>query len=150
MDIRYYEQALDRDLTEIVVIARQDGRWLLCRPGGEEPWRFPAGPRKPGEDVHESARRLLWELTGTTDAQVEAVAAYGLHPEGEEPVYGALFFAEIRERESRVGGEARLCEGLSQLSDAGALQTELAGKVQRWLDDGNFRSEEDDLFELLC
>ena len=74
MDIRYYEQALDRDLTEIVVIARQDGRWLLCRPGGEEPWRFPAGPRKPGEDVHESARRLLWELTGTTDAQVEAVA----------------------------------------------------------------------------
>ncbi len=96
MDIRYYEQALDRDLTEIVVIARQDGRWLLCRPGGEEPWRFPAGPRKPGEDVHESARRLLWELTGTTDAQVEAVAAYGLHPEGEEPVYGALFFAEIR------------------------------------------------------
>ena len=150
MDIRYYEQALDRDLTEIVVIARQDGRWLLCRPGGEEPWRFPAGPRKPGEDVHESARRLVGEVTRTADGQGGARAGDALPSGGEEPVYGALFFAEIREREGRGGGEAQLCEGLSQLSDAGALQTELAGKVQRWLDDGNFRSEEDDLFELLC
>ena len=103
MEIRFYDQALDSDLKVAVVAARADGKWLLCRHRERATWEFPGGHRETGEDIHETARRELWEETGATDFQLEPVAAYGLFEPGKDPSYGALFFAEIREVGARPG-----------------------------------------------
>ncbi|QHE51909.1 NUDIX domain-containing protein [Pontibacillus sp. HMF3514] len=46
------------------VIARKDGRTLLCHNHKREQWELPAGKREPGETPWECAERELKEETG--------------------------------------------------------------------------------------
>ena len=153
MEIRFYDQALDRDLSIVVVAARMGEEWLLCRHRERSTWEFPGGHREPGEDVYETARRELWEETGVTDCQLEPVTAYGLFQEGEAPIFGALFFAQIREKGPRPEGfeigEDRCMGELPEELTYPEIQPALMEQVQGWLEEGNFRSEEEDLMELL-
>lgn len=153
MEIRFYEQALDSDLKFAVIAARVGGKWLLCRHRERETWELPGGHREAGEDIHATARRELWEETGAADFQLEPVAAYGVFDDGEEPSFGALFFAEVRELGARPPeseiGENRLVEGLPEAMTYPDIQPALMEQVQAWLDGGNFRSEEEDIFELM-
>ena len=95
MKIKFYDQALDSDLTYAVVCARAGEKWLLCRHRERQSWELPGGHREPGEDIHETAARELREETGVTECQMEPVAAYGVFREGEDPSFGALFFADV-------------------------------------------------------
>lgn len=153
MEIRFYDQALDSDLKVAVVAARADGKWLLCRHRERATWEFPGGHRETGEDIHETARRELWEETGATDFQLEPVAAYGLFEPGKDPSYGALFFAEIREVGARPGNseieENGLFDEFPEAMTYPHIQPKLMEQVRAWLDEGNFHSEEEDIFELL-
>ena len=153
MEIRFYDQALDSDLKFAVVAARVGSRWLLCRHQDRSTWEFPGGHRETGEDIYSAALRELWEETGVTECQLEPVAAYGLFQEGEEPSFGALFFAEVRELGERPSGfeiaEDRCVGGLPEEMTDPEIQPALMGQVQAWLAGGGFRSEEEDLMELL-
>lgn len=153
MEIRFYEQALDSDLKYAVIAARTGGKWLLCRHRERETWELPGGRREAGEDIYAAARRELWEETGAADFQLEPVAAYGVFEEGEEPSFGALFFADVRELGTRPPeseiGENRLMERLPEAATYPDIQPALMEQIQAWLDDGNFRSEEEDIFELM-
>ena len=153
MEIRFYDQALDSDLKFAVVAARVGSRWLLCRHQDRSTWEFPGGHRETGEDIYSAALRELWEETGVTECQLEPVAAYGLFQEGEEPSFGALFFAEVRELGERPSGfeiaENRCMDGLPEEMTYPEIQPALMGQVQAWLAVGGFRSEEEDLMELL-
>lgn len=103
MEIRFYDQTLDSDLKVAVVAARADGKWLLCRHRERATWEFPGGHRETGEDVHETARRELWEETGAEDFSLEPVCVYAVsqlddatgQQLGEESC-GMLYFARIR------------------------------------------------------
>ena len=153
MEIRFYDQALDSDLKFAVVAARVGSQWLLCRHQDRTTWEFPGGHRETGESIHDTARRELWEETGITDCQLEPVAAYGLFQEGEEPSFGALFFAEVRELGARPAGfeiaENRCMDSLPTEMTYPEIQPALMEQIQAWLAGGNFRSEEEDLMELI-
>ena len=97
MKIKFYDQALDSDLKYAVICARVGEKWLLCRHRERQTWELPGGHREPGEDIHETAARELREETGVTECQMEPVAAYGVFQDGEDPSFGALFFADVWE-----------------------------------------------------
>lgn len=153
MKIKFYDQALDSDLKYAVVCARAGKKWLLCRHKERKTWELPGGHREPGENIHETAARELREETGVTECQMEPVAAYGVFQEGKDPSFGALFFADVWElndlpEESEMA-ECSLMETLPEALTYPEIQPLLLEHVQQWLDGGNFRSVQDDIFELL-
>ena len=95
----------------------------------------------------------MYKRQGITDCQLEPVAAYGLFQEGEEPSFGALFFAEVRELGARPAGfeiaENRCMDSLPTEMTYPEIQPALMEQIQAWLAGGNFRSEEEDLMELI-
>ncbi|MGN8967807.1 NUDIX hydrolase [Intestinimonas sp. HCP28S3_D6] len=153
MKIKFYDQALDSDLKYAVVCAKVGERWLLCRHRERQTWELPGGHREPGENIHETAARELREETGVTECQMEPVAAYGVFQEGEDPSFGALFFADVWETAEIPSGsemaEWRLMEAIPEKLTYPEIQPALLEQVQRWLDGGNFRSVQEDIFELM-
>ena len=81
------------------------------------------------------------------------MAAYGLFEPGKDPSYGALFFAEIREVGARPGDseieENGLFDEFPEAITYPHIQPKLMEQVRAWLGEGNFHSEEEDIFELL-
>lgn len=153
MEIRFYDEALKKELEFAVIIARIDGKWIFCRHRDRDTWEFPGGHRKLKEDIRDTARRELWEETGATEFQLEPVSAYGIFKEGEEPSFGALFFAEVREYGTRPEWSEIVENSLQMVSPPNLtypdLQPALFGQVQQWLEEGNFFSEQSGIFELL-
>ena len=148
MEFLFSDQARDRDLTYVVVVSREDGKWLLCH-SDEERWVFPAGPRKPDERIYQTAQRLLREKAGVTDAQLEPVTAYSLSHVEEERASGALLFAEVRDRGAVEGAEVQLLDTSASKSLLPAVQVGLLEKTQQWLDEGGFFPEEEVLFGIM-
>ena len=100
--ICFYDKAEDALLKFAVIIARMEGKWVLCRHKDRNTWEFPGGHREEGESILETARRELYEETGATDFQIEPVGIYSV--EGDYPInrefggktYGMLYCAQIR------------------------------------------------------
>ena len=153
VEVKFFDQAVDRDLVFAVVAARYEDKWLLCRHRDRQTWELPGGHREPGESIYQTAQRELMEETGVTECQLEAVSAYGVYTEDGQRTYGGLFFAEVGELGKRPEtseiAENRLMEGLPEAMTYPDIQPALLACVQRWLDEGNFRPMFEDLFELL-
>lgn len=154
MEVRFFEQALDSDLKYAVIAARQSGKWLLCRHRERSTWELPGGHREPGERIQQTAQRELFEETGATEFQLEPVAAYGVYSGGEEPTYGALFFAEIRELGCRPEGseigENHAFGTLPENVTYPQIQPRLMEYILQWLEEGNFYDEEAGIFDFLA
>ena len=71
----------------------------------------------------------------------------------EDPSFGALFFADVWELEELPAGsemaECRLMEALPEELTYPEIQPTLLERVRQWLNGGNFRSVQDDIFELM-
>ena len=153
MEVRFYDQALDSDLKYVVICARFGEQWLICRHKERETWELPGGRREPEEDIHETAARELREETGVTECQMEPVAAYGVFREGESPSFGALFFADVWEMAAPPAdsemAECRLMDTIPESLTYPDIQPALFEQVQQWLEEGNFHSVQEDIFELM-
>lgn len=151
-EIKFFDHARNEALKYAVIAARQDGKWLFCRHKERTSWELPGGHREPGENIYDTARRELWEETGATDFQLEPVSAYSVTREGETDC-GALFFAELREMgpipEAFEIAETRRMDTLPEDMTYPEIQPALMECVSAWLAGGNFRDEQEDLFELL-
>lgn len=154
VEVKFFDQAVDSELTFAVIAARYEDKWLLCRHRDRQSWELPGGHREAGENIYQTALRELQEETGVTECQLEAVSAYGVYTEDGERTYGGLFFAEVEELgrrpENSEIAENCLMEALPEALTYPEIQPALLACVQRWLDEGNFRHGLEDLFELLC
>ena len=88
----------DEHLKYAVIMAQEDGRWLICRHKERSTWEIPGGHREAGERIEETARRELYEETGVSDADLTPVEVYSVTREGGETSYGMLFLARVRTR----------------------------------------------------
>lgn len=99
--IRFHEQADDALIRFAVLLARIQGKWVLCRHRERTTWELPGGHREPGESIEEAARRELYEETGATRYDLRPTAVYSVD-DGREQTFGMLFTAEIFAREEAL------------------------------------------------
>lgn len=99
--IRFVEDYDDKLLRFAIIIARSHGKWVLAKHKERDSYEFPAGHRKDGEDIKDTARRELYEETGAVDYRIEEVGVFtsltledGI--EKEAGFYSMVFYAEIR------------------------------------------------------
>ena len=61
----------DECLKYAVIMAEEDGRWLICRHKERTTWEIPGGHREADERIEETARRELYEETGIQAGEEE-------------------------------------------------------------------------------
>jgi 8-oxo-dGTP diphosphatase len=88
----------DERLQYAVIMAQEDGKWLVCRHRDRDTWEIPGGHREPCESIEQAARRELYEETGVTDAELTPVEVYSVTHEDGETSYGMLFLARVKAR----------------------------------------------------
>ena len=133
----------EKELKYAVVAARYQGKWIFCRHSERKTWEIPGGHREPGETPLETARRELYEETGTVDADISVVGCYRLND------YGLLCFAEIKELGPIPAGseiaERQMFEIAPQDLTYGAVHAQLFDWVQGWL---NMQSGAGELWDI--
>ena len=104
LQVKFYERAEDALLKFAVIIARSDGKWVLCKHRERNTWEIPGGHREPGETVLECARRELYEETGAVGFAIDPVCVYSVVKDGEE-TFGMLYEAQIAAFEEELHSE---------------------------------------------
>lgn len=126
----------DSSLKFAVIAARYQDKWVFCRHKKRSTWEIPGGHREPGEKIEETARRELAEETGAIDAEIRAVAVYGVEKDGEQS-YGMLFFANMHSVgdlpwDSEIG-EVQLFDVIPENLTYPEIQPHLYHGIQGWL-----------------
>ncbi len=98
-DIKYFPigTVLLKDLTYVIIGAREEGKWIFVRHGERESWELPAGHIEKNESAEAAAARELFEETGVSSSSIHSLFDYSVTANGNT-MYGRLFFAEVRER----------------------------------------------------
>lgn len=95
VDFHSIESIADEHLQYAVVLAQEKGKWLICRHRDRTTWEIPDGHRAPCESIVETARRVLYEQTGATDADLTPIEVYSVTNDDGGPTYGMLFLALV-------------------------------------------------------
>jgi len=88
------EHVPDSLLKYAVIAAKAGDDWVFVRQSKRDTWELPGGHREPGERIEMTARRELWEETGTVTATLPCLGPYGAEKDGETS-YGMLYAAQI-------------------------------------------------------
>lgn len=122
-EVNFFDSVDDTKLSFVVVIARMNQRWVLCKHKDRTTYEFPGGHRESGESIVETAKRELQEETAATTFSLERVCDYsvrGVTRAGEtlsEVVYGTLFFANISFKDNELNSEIEKVELMEDLPD---------------------------------
>lgn len=122
MEVRFYESVSDHLLKFAVVVAKNAGKWVLCKHKERTTYEFPGGHRETGERIDETACRELREETGALEFSIIPVCVYSvtgknrLNKTGEES-FGMLFTAEITSFEPELHSEMERVELFEDLPD---------------------------------
>ena len=107
-EIKFYDQVPDELLKFAVIIAKHNGKWVLCKHKERETLEIPGGHREPGENILTTAKRELYEETGALDYEIEPVCVYSVTApwnfDGKE-TFGMLYHAEIQSFEKALRSE---------------------------------------------
>lgn len=117
MEVRFYETVEDSELKFAVILARHDGKWVLCKHRERDTYEAPGGHREPGETIDEAARRELYEETGAVRYEIEPLCVYSVTDETGEETFGMLYAAEIEEFETELHSEIERIELFEELPD---------------------------------
>ena len=99
MEVKFYDRVEDEKLKYAVIIARSEGKWVLCKHRERDTLENPGGHREPGETIEEAARRELYEETGALEYTLQEVGPYSWGG------FGMLYFAEITRFEGELHSE---------------------------------------------
>lgn len=97
IQVAFYDTAEDSVFDFAVIIAKKDGKWLLCRHKERTTWEFPGGHREKGERIEDAARRELFEETGAKDYTLQPICAYSCMKQGGDASFGMLYYADVKE-----------------------------------------------------
>ena len=134
VDFHPLDRVADESLQFAVIMAQEDGKWLLCRHRERDTWEIPGGHREAGEDIEETAQRELYEETGVTDAELTPVEVYSVTREDGATSYGMLFLARVKARgelpENSEMSEVTMTHLLPQALTYPDIQPKLFSRVQ--------------------
>ncbi|MFJ8090649.1 NUDIX domain-containing protein [Lysinibacillus sp. NPDC095746] len=86
----------EEELGFSVISACYQGQWVYVRHFNRQSWEIPGGHREPGEMIHETAKRELFEETGCKEIDLSPICDYSMD-DSLKKVYGRLYFARIKE-----------------------------------------------------
>ena len=93
--VKFYDAVDDSLLKFAVIIARSDGKWVLCKHRERSTLEIPGGHREAGETVEQAAVRELKEETGAVEFSIRPVCVYSVLRDDAEESFGELYAAEI-------------------------------------------------------
>lgn len=77
-EVRFYDQVPDEMVKFAVILAKSEGKWILCQHRQRQTWEVPGGHREPGETVIEAACRELREETGAISFDLQPICFYSV------------------------------------------------------------------------
>ena len=108
VEVKFYNTIDDARLKFAVIIAKKDSKWIFCKHKQRSTYEIPGGHREPGEDIHDTAKRELYEETGAIDFELVPICVYSVTAEdnfdGEE-TFGMLYYADVKELEAELHSE---------------------------------------------
>ena len=117
MIVRFCETVEDSKLKFAVILARHDGKWVLCKHRERDTYEAPGGHREPGETIDEAACRELYEETGAVEYEIGPLCVYSVTDETGEETFGMLYAAEITAFETELHSEIERIELFAELPD---------------------------------
>ena len=118
--VNFYDEIEDSQLKFAVIIARKDGKWVVCKHKDRETWEVPGGHREPGEDIFDTARRELYEETGALEYDMTPICVYSVTApdnfDGKE-TFGMLYYADIHTFEEELHSEIEMISIMEELPE---------------------------------
>ncbi len=99
LKVNFYDRVEDKLLKFAVIVARSQGKWVLCKHKERTTYEFPGGHREAGEDILTTAKRELLEETGAVDYSMKQICVYSVAAKDDtsrEESFGMLYYADIR------------------------------------------------------
>lgn len=99
--VRFYDTAEDYLLKFAVIIAKSEGKYILCKHKERDTYEVPGGHREFGETIFEAAERELKEETGAVNFSIKPVCVYSVTgqtravKDENKETFGMLFAADI-------------------------------------------------------
>ena len=108
MAVNFYEDVDDALLKFAVIIAKTEGKYVLCKHKERNTLEVPGGHREPGEEIIATAKRELYEETGATSFTIKPICVYSVSADNSlsgQLSFGMLYFAEISSFEKELHSE---------------------------------------------
>ncbi|MEG0848156.1 MAG: NUDIX domain-containing protein [Niameybacter sp.] len=115
LKVNFYDDVEDHLFKYAVIISRHQGKWVFCKHKERSTYECPGGHREPGENIHDTAKRELWEETGAIQFDIKPICVYSVVREASE-TFGMLYYAEIYEFEQLPNLEIEKIEFFEELS----------------------------------
>lgn len=98
MGVQFYERVDDKLLKFTVIVAKTNGKFVLCKHKQRDTLEVPGGHREPNENIFYTAKRELIEETGAIAFDIKPVCVYSVTDENSfngQETFGLLCYAEI-------------------------------------------------------
>ena len=131
----------------VVICARYQGKWILCRHKERTSYELPGGHIEPGETPRQAAERELFEETGALSFEMKAAFDYCVS-RGEEASCGQVFLARVQKLGPLPDSEMAqiaLMDDLPLDMTYPAIQPLLYRWMQQWL---NLMSAPDEVWDI--
>lgn len=103
------EEVDEKDFNIAVIVAKCNGKIVLCKHKERDTWEIPGGHREKGETILDAAKRELYEETGAKSFMIKPVCAYKITQ------YAMLYYAEIETFEKMPDSEIECIDFFEEL-----------------------------------
>ncbi len=120
MKVKFYETIDDSVLKFAVIISKSSGKWVFCKHKDRNTYEIPGGHREQDESILETAKRELYEETGSVEYEIKPICVYSVtgknrvNETGEE-TFGMLYFADVKQFEEDLYSEMERVELFDKL-----------------------------------